>query len=567
LVSRLIPFWRGTARSGPPDTGGLSIDPRGLLAHFPGPALIADARGKVYAANLEAETIAKALDAGALSELSARIPLVAADRRPAVERATLPRNAQPGELAYEFALLPAEEAGREISVLILARDTTMERNLTAALIDSRQRFKDLIDCSSDFSWETDRNGRFAFVTVRGALGYPAAKLDGRPAAELFARPLAPGSVNPFEARVAVADIELWLNRADGQAACLLVSAVPVIDRQGGEWLGARGVCRDVTEEREREAELEAARRRERLLADVVDAVRNEADPRRALAVAVRETRLALEAAHCWVFRVGKLVDFVLEEQSGEAPERGEEAMATVRFVGASGGGATIGEDALHATTTAYGGRTNGALCLLRARAWTRDDRALVDGLSAQIAVALQQIDNLKILKKASRRDPLTDLLNRRAFFDQVGRRLAHDRRTGRQGALVYVDLDNFKPVNDVHGHQKGDEALKSVARLLASGTRAGDLAARLGGDEFALWLEETDEAGAVAKARTLLGQARELAPLSVGPDRPLGFSIGIAMTDPAKAESVEALTARADGAMYRVKRGGKGTFAIAEAAA
>ena len=323
----------------------------------------------------------------------------------------------------------------------------------------------------------------------------------------------------------------------------------------------------MTEEREREAELEAARRRERLLAGVVDAVRNEADPRRALAVAAQETRLALEAGHCWVYRVGKLVDFVLEEQTGDGAEKGEDALATLRAIAGAEGGASVGADAIHATTTAYGGRMNGAVCLWRDRPWTRDDRALIDALSAHIAVALQQIENFKTLKKASRRDPLTDLLNRRAFFDQVGRRLAHDRRTGRKGALIYVDLDNFKPVNDVHGHHKGDEALKAVARLLGSGTRAGDLAARLGGDEFALWLEETDEAGAIAKARTLLGQATELAPLSVGPDRPLGFSIGIAVTDPIRAESVEALTARADGAMYVVKRGGKGTYAMAEAAA
>lgn len=547
--------------------GGLALDPRGLLAHFPGPALIADGTGKVYAANLEAETIAKALEAGGLSDLLTRITLVAADKRPSVERATVPRIGQSGELAYEFALLPAESGNDEISVLVLARDTTMERNLTAALIDSRQRFKDLIDCSSDFAWETNRDGRFAFVSVRGALGYAPAHLDGRKARDLLHRPLDPGQVLPFETAKPVADFELWLTRADGEAACLLVSAVPLIDRQSGAWLGARGVCRDVTEMRLREAELEAARRRERLLAGVVDAVRNEAEPRRALAIAAKAALAALEARHCWVFRVGRLVDYVLEESLGEGERESDAALDAVLTVGGEGGGASIGALPYHATTTAYGGRRNGAVCLLRERPWTRDDRALVDGMSAHIAIALQQIDSLKVLKKASRRDALTDLLNRRAFFDQVERRLAHDRRTGRKGALVYVDLDNFKPVNDLHGHQQGDEVLKAVARMLHAGTRAGDLAARLGGDEFALWLEETDETGAVAKAKTLLGQIADLRHLSASIEKPLGFSVGVAVTDPRRPELVAALTARADQAMYRVKRSSKGSYAVAEPAA
>jgi len=565
LVGRLKSLLAGGAKAGGA-AGGLALDPRGLLAHFPGPALITDSKGKVYAANLEADTVAKALDAGALSDLLTRIALVAADRRPAVERTTVPRTGEPGELAYEFALLPADGDGDGTSVLVLARDTTMERNLTAALIDSRQRFKDLIDCSSDFAWETNREGRFAFVSVGGALGYLSAQLDGRRAGDLLHRPPEPGQTLPFETRQPVGEVELWLTRADGGAACLLVSAVPVVDRLSGEWLGARGVCRDVTEMRESEAALEAARRRERLLAGIVDVVRNEAEPRRALAVAAREALAAVEARHCWVFRTGRLVDYVLEEEFGDAPERADEALAAVLTLGSEGGGATIGREVLHATTMAYAGRRNGALCLLRERAWTRDDRALIDGISAQIAVALQQIDSLKNLKKASRRDALTELLNRRAFFDQVSRRLAHDRRTGRSGALIYVDLDNFKPVNDLHGHQKGDEALKAVARMLDAGTRAGDLAARLGGDEFALWLEETDETGAISKAKALLGQIGDLAHLSASADKPLGFSIGIAVTDPKKAETVETLTARADAAMYQIKRGRKGTYRLAEPA-
>ncbi len=133
---------------------------------------------------------------------------------------------------------------------------------------------------------------------------------------------------------------------------------------------------------------------------------------------------------------------------------------------------------------------------------------------------------------------------------------------GRCGALLYVDLDNFKQVNDVHGHQRGDEALVALAEILSGGSRVGDIPARLGGDEFALWLEETDAAAAEAKARTLLEQARSLRAYSGSPDTPLGISIGIALSDPALDESIDELLARADEAMYAVKKGGKGSFAL-----
>ena len=79
---------------------------------------------------------------------------------------------------------------------------------------------------------------------------------------------------------------------------------------------------------------------------------------------------------------------------------------------------------------------------------------------------------------------------------------------------MYIDLDNFKPVNDVHGHQRGDEVLRELADMLSMGTRVGDLVARLGGDEFALWLEETTETDAAAKAQELLRDSKKLPCLS-----------------------------------------------------
>jgi diguanylate cyclase (GGDEF)-like protein len=216
--------------------------------------------------------------------------------------------------------------------------------------------------------------------------------------------------------------------------------------------------------------------------------------------------------------------------------------------------------------TSYRGKLNGALLLWRNprdRAFSEGERELAGEVAEQLAVAFEQLSNVEELTRLSSTDTLTGLKNRRLFFSEVGKRLAQGAVAGTGGALVYVDLDNFKIVNDVKGHQAGDEALKAVARLLADATRADDFVARLGGDEFALWLDKVDQAAATRLAERLLASARLLADYSGDPSRPLGFSIGMAIFDPASGESMDSLVARGDEAMYVSKRGGKGRYHVA----
>src|SRR5262249_43608803 len=99
-------------------------------------------------------------------------------------------------------------------------------------------------------------------------------------------------------------------------------------------------------------------------------------------------------------------------------------------------------------------------------------------------------------------DPLTDILNRRAFERALERALAHVKRYGTSAALLYVDLDRFKLVNDRHGHAAGDAVLQAVAAVLMRHVRASDVVGRLGGDEFAVLLWQLTEAGASPQALT-----------------------------------------------------------------
>ena len=137
----------------------------------------------------------------------------------------------------------------------------------------------------------------------------------------------------------------------------------------------------------------------------------------------------------------------------------------------------------------------------------------------------------------SRTDALTELFNRRAYLEEPDRALDRAQRNEQSGAVIFVDLNNFKSANDVHGHDVGDKVLGELAALLMRTTLSYDFAARPGGDEFALWCENIDKPSARRRARELLRHCRHLDAYSSTPSKPLGLSIGITMFQPNSEES------------------------------
>ena len=156
-------------------------------------------------------------------------------------------------------------------------------------------------------------------------------------------------------------------------------------------------------------------------------------------------------------------------------------------------------------------------------------------------------------------DSLTQLANRHFFQQEIQRMVSQTVRDNGMSALMFIDLDNFKQVNDKHGHEAGDEVLREVARRMQSVLRLSDRLCRLGGDEFALLLPNLpDEAGAEHLAGRLVAAVRE--PMLVhGELMPVGATIGLAFC-PFDARDAAGLLNRADGAMYAAKRAGKNTF-------
>ena len=166
----------------------------------------------------------------------------------------------------------------------------------------------------------------------------------------------------------------------------------------------------------------------------------------------------------------------------------------------------------------------------------------------------------RLLAQQALSDALTGLPNKRHFGDRLAQALAHARRRAARGALLFIDLDEFKPVNDRMGHAAGDAVLAEVAARLIACVRAGDTVARVGGDEFAVLMEDilsSDEAGKAADRIV----AALSAPFHVEQgEAVISCSIGIA-TFPGHGADADGLLRNADSAMYRAKQGGKGRTA------
>lgn len=162
-------------------------------------------------------------------------------------------------------------------------------------------------------------------------------------------------------------------------------------------------------------------------------------------------------------------------------------------------------------------------------------------------------------------DPLTDLPNRRLLGDRLGLALSRAKREGTAVAVLYLDLEGFKAVNDEFGHEAGDHLLGAVARRLQGCLRKADTAARLGGDEFVVVLEGVGSEGEALASAERIAQVLKEPFLVGGSQRTVTASVGIALSSPPHHEHPEKLLRYADLAMYRSKREGNVCVSLYEA--
>ena len=172
----------------------------------------------------------------------------------------------------------------------------------------------------------------------------------------------------------------------------------------------------------------------------------------------------------------------------------------------------------------------------------------VERLRSEVARLQQKVDQLDRL---AHEDSLVPLPNRRGFMRQLEGLIDRVKRYGEFAALLFIDIDGLKMINDSFGHPAGDEALIRVSKLLQGGVRASDCVARIGGDEFAILLEHADEASARETANRLADDVASCGIKQGGAELPLSIAVGVAMIGP--EDRADDVIARADAEMYRAK--------------
>lgn len=558
-----------------------SIAPRELLRRFRGPGLLLAQDGAVLANNeagdelvrLMGVTEGRALDQE--NETASAFLDVGRTGVPLSKRIVVPSAARDeGNLTYDITALPVDlSMSAGVGILLLARNVSLEGNLVEALVSSRALYRDLADCSGDFVWEVDASSKFSFVSPQGIVGYLPLALNGASPAGLAMDPHeASHLVALFAAREPMTETEVWIRGEDGNAACLVASVRPLTD-DCGEWCGARGVARDVTAERRRARELDEQRDDDALISAIARAIQQEMQPHDMLRAAARVLVTSFQAAAAWVVPLqadgtplkpaARHIDSTMATDLPD-PDFGTLMDTAIPSDEQAQAYQIWREGPFLCLLTHHWDVMNGFVVLLDTAGRAE---AMLAHAADHLSNAIEHARQLRELDRLSRTDELTGLLNRRAFISGASASLALHTGEDTAGNLMFIDMDNFKAVNDTYGHPVGDALLTSLSSLMGDAIAdlpSGDhLAARLGGDEFAMWIGSCGEAPGALAALTAerLVRAFNVVAAEYGEEVLPGLSIGIASAKP--DDELQSLMARADHTLYDVKRSGKGTWKMA----
>jgi diguanylate cyclase (GGDEF)-like protein len=442
-----------------------------------------------------------------------------------------------------------------------------------ALTESRLRWRSLVSLASDLAFETDARGRFVFVLPDTALGWPPGSLIGQPSELLLGDDGAGTIFNPFLTTVDVRRRRVWLRRYDGTLSIMAVSAAP-LTTPDGTLTGARGIAIDLNEYDTHSSQIAGRLRRGQVIDLVLSRVAQEVTADRMMQAALWAMIHAMGAEGAAV---------VAEPEDGGAAvllrEVGPGAAAVLdlagRLTAERGSAPTLATnlDGRFVITVGCLTRngTKAGLAIWRnadSRPWDTDDTQLIGSAVTIIRMILEYESIQEEMAHQARTDPLTGLLNRRAFLEEMQRHVSRLDRENLAGTLMFVDMDGLKAVNDRFGHAAGDAVLAHLADMLRNLVRPSDLIARLGGDEFAVWMSGADHMTAAERAHYLcktvpIEMHAVLDALEPGKDLPdTGVSIGIAKRRAGSEETIDELTRRADLAMYEVKRGGRGHWRV-----
>lgn len=409
-------------------------------------------------------------------------------------------------------------------------------------------FRSLVEVTSDWLWEVDAEGRYTFSNpkVVELLGYEVHEVVGKTPFDFMA-PAEAKRVGALFTAIVADRVEFHelvnvnLHRS-GHEVVMETSGVPIF-ADDGTFLGYRGIDRDVTERTHAERRL--------LLADA--AVKASAE-----GIIVADTSGRITAVNpAWVTMSG----FPESAQLGRQPSMLSASDSTrARLWELLDGAPTWSGEG---TCRHRSGETFPVWMTLSA---VRDDERPITGYVALVSDMTERRAAEATVRFQANHDAVTQLANRNAFLSTLTRAIADGRRNHERVAVLFIDLDGFKPVNDQHGHGVGDVLLATTARRLERCVRRTDLVARFGGDEFTILLRGLADDAVPRRVAQACVKALAAPYRLDGLQVRVGASIGVALC-PKHGSTADPLVAAADAAMYEAKRAGGSRVVVSGAGA
>ena len=461
--------------------------------------------------------------------------------------------------------------GTSFSVLSLVEDITEQQQTQAQLLHNEQSFRALFDNNPDSVCSIDMQGRI-LAANRAALaltGYSEDELIGSGFQRLFpAGELARAYARFAELLSGVgATYEMTIVRKNGSLLPITSTTTPII--LDGKVSGAFAVSKDISERHASDTLLHAQRDQIRKLCVVATMPADIPEKHIDATLRLGLELLGLDVAAVYSNDdIPRTLKFIVVSNAGGSL-RLPEALVQAAGSDAAAYDSLPGADGIDEPRTFIGGPIDigssryGVVCFAGARerpdAYSTMDRDLVSLMCALIGSAIERGQSHRRLNTLAFTDSLTGLPNRTLFHDRLEQSLASALRNRERVALVFLDLDHFKDINDSLGHAVGDQLLQAVGERLRRCLRQSDTVARMGGDEFIMLLPNIgDEGDAVTLAQKILEALAEPFFLD-GHEQYSTASIGVSIF-PDDGDDAQTLVKNADIAMYRAKDRGRNGY-------
>ncbi|PKN11055.1 MAG: hypothetical protein CVU70_00785, partial [Deltaproteobacteria bacterium HGW-Deltaproteobacteria-5] len=456
-----------------------------------------------------------------------------------------------GEVRYsEITGFPIQnQKGEVVGFRGIGRDITERKRMEEALRQSEVKYRTILEEMDEAYFEVDLSGNYTYVNdaISRLLGYPQEELLGttfrKQVNEKDMALLYDAFGKIFTNGKPVRDISYKAIRKDGEIRYAEIAGFP-IQNQKGEVIGFRGIGRDVTERKRMEEILRQSEQRYRTILEEMDDAYFEVD---------------LTGNYTYVNdAISRLLGYPQEELLGTTFRKQVNEEDTALLYDAFGKIFTNGKPVRDIAYKAI--RKDGEVRYAEIAGFPiQNQKGEVIGFRGIGRDVTERKRSEEQIRHMATHDALTELPNRMMFGQLLNHAIQAAKRNKRQLAVLFIDLDRFKIINDTLGHEAGDLLLQTIAARFRQTLRAMDVVARLGGDEFIILVEEVDNPGQlVTVAQKILSAAMK--PVSLmGEECRVTASVGISMY-PEDGEDEQVLMKTADKAMYFAKEEGKNNY-------